>query len=45
MWHQDNRKAQGLKTASFDFYEALSVLTFQNDKNVLISAKEYLESN
>lgn len=28
----------------FDFYEALSVLTFQNDKNVLIGAKEYLEN-
>lgn len=27
----------------FDFDKALSILTFQNDKNVLTSAKEYLK--
>lgn len=39
------QKEEISKYGWFDFYEALSVLTFQNDKNVLISAKEYLESN
>lgn len=28
----------------FDFYEAISVLTFENDKNVLIGANEYLKT-
>lgn len=37
------QKEEISKHGWFDFDKALSVLTFQNDKNVLTAAKEYLE--